>query len=137
MVLAMFAFAITATGLLYVYWRMHIAPFLPLQKALAATFKDSRPRVEGGQRKIHKGTPRIFRVTMKIDFDPDVDVTRTTAFAHRVVAFVREHEDLTPWGTLEIRFYWPEPEKTLHEWALAVELSNGVPRGEKILDPQP
>lgn len=127
MVLAMFAFAITATGLLYVYWRMHIAPFLPLQKALAATFKDSRPRVEGGQRKIHKGTPRILRVTMKIDFDPNADEARTTTFANRVVAFVREHQDLAPWEILEIHFYWPEPEKELHEWVLERSLNDGVP----------
>jgi hypothetical protein len=123
MVVAMFAFAITATGLLYGYWRLHIAPFLPLQKAIAASFKDSRPRVEGGQRKIHKGTPHILRVTMKIDFDPNADEARATAFANRVVAFVRERQDLTEWEILEIHFYWPEPEKELHEWMFEQKVS--------------
>lgn len=128
----MFAFAMTATGLLYLYWKLHIAPFLPLQKAIAASFKGSRPRVEGGQRKIHKNTPRILRVTMKIDFDPKKDEPQAIAFANRVIRFVREREDLSNWDVLEVHFYWPEPEKKLHEWKYEWQ----VPSGETP-DPDP
>lgn len=117
LVAAMFAFAITATSILYIYWKMHVGPFLPLQKALAAQFDDSRPLVEGGQRKMHRNTPRILRITMKVDFDPTVDEKQAEAFADRVVAFTRAHyAALSAYEVLEIHLFYPQPEKTIREW---------------------
>jgi hypothetical protein len=122
-VAAMFAFAIAATVTLYVYWKLHVGPFVPLQKAIAAEFEGSRPLVEGGQRKIHKDTPRILRITMKIDFDPDANPVRTNELAERVIGFTRERFDLSAYEVLEIHFFWPEPEKKIKQWRLERELA--------------
>jgi hypothetical protein len=117
LVVGMFAFAITTTSILYLYWKMHVGPFLPLQKALAAQFDDSRPLVEGGQRKMHKNTPRILRITMKVDFDPTADEAQAGAFADRVVEFTRAHySELSAYEVLEIHLFYPQPEKTIREW---------------------
>jgi hypothetical protein len=115
-VLGIFLFAISATGGLYVYWKLHVGPFVPLQKALAEKFPGSRPLVEGGQQKIHKHTPRILRITMKVDADPNADERKTEELAERVIALARERFDLSTYEILEIHFFWPEPEKKIHKW---------------------
>lgn len=120
----MFTFAIAATTILYVYWKLHIGPFLPIQRALAEEFRGSRPRVEGGQRKMHKGTPRILRVTMKVDFDPDVETERSQALAQRAARFCAKRGDLASYDVFEAHFYWPEPEKELHEWSMEIPVSS-------------
>ena len=56
-----FGFAITMIAVLYFYWKMHTGPFLPVQQALANEFPGCQPLVQGGQRKMHKGTPKILR----------------------------------------------------------------------------
>lgn len=114
-IIGMFSFAIAITATLWVFWKLHVGPFLPLQKKLAAEFEDSRPRVEGGQRKIHKGSPKILRITMKIDFDPTTDKKAAESFANRVEAFVGEVYDLRAYEILELHFYWPDPEKEIKE----------------------
>lgn len=131
MVAGIFVFAITATGFLYGYWKLHIGPFVPLQKALAKEFERSRPRVEGGQRKMHKGTPRILRITMKIDFDPDANEGRTNEFAGRVASFARANFDLSTYEILEVHFFWPEPEKKIHEWTAELP-TEGIDRPDGV-----
>lgn len=112
----MFTFAAILTGTMWVYWRMHLGPFLPLQKKLAERWPDSRPRVEGGQRKIHKDTPRVLRVTMYLDFNPTTESGKTRAeeFAAEVAAFVAEvYPPLADYEFLEIRLLWEEREKQI------------------------
>src|SRR3990172_7938391 len=72
-VIGMFVFAIAATAGLFAYWELHTAPFRELQDALAQEFPRSRPRVEGGQRKKHKHTPRILSIVLRVEFDPTAD----------------------------------------------------------------
>lgn len=115
-VVVMFAFAITATVTLYVYWKLHVGPFLPLQRALNAEFPKSRPLVEGGQRKKHKNTPKILRITMKTEFDPEKDDSEAQAHAERVIRCAKANFDLSPYEVLELHFFFPEPEKRIHEW---------------------
>ncbi|MFQ5734054.1 MAG: hypothetical protein ACE5KM_19110 [Planctomycetaceae bacterium] len=117
-VVGMFAFAIALTGACWVYWRLHVAPFLPLQQLLADEYEDCRPKVRGGQRKMHKATPRILRITMKIDFDPTGESGEAQAdgFAKRVASFVADNwPELSVYETLELHLYWPEPEKTIKQ----------------------
>ena len=80
-VIGLFAFAITLTVALWVYWKLHRAPFLQWEQFLAGEFQGSSPLVEGGQRKMHRGTPRILRITLKVDFDPQADERRAREFA--------------------------------------------------------
>ena len=112
----MFVFAASLTGTCWVYWKLHVAPFLPLQQLLADEFEDCRPQVQGGQRKIHKGTPQVLRVTMKIDFDPRGTQGKAHAdeFAAQVVEVISQKwPPLFDYQTLELHFYWPEPEKEI------------------------
>ena len=100
---------------MWFYWNLHVRPFLPLQKSLAYEFPDSRPRVEGGQRQMHKGSPRILRIIMKVEFDPTREKKRAEKFADRVSSFVRGACDLRSYETLELHFYRLDPEKTIKE----------------------
>ena len=76
MVLGLIAFGVLTTGALWTYWNLHVGPFRPMQDALAVTFPHSSPRVDGGQRKMHKGTPKVLRVVMRVDFDPVLEPAR-------------------------------------------------------------
>lgn len=114
-VVGMFAFGLTATSILFVYWHFHTAPFKELQTALANEFEGSRPRVEGGQRKQHKQTPRILRVVLKVEFPPKLEEAKSQRVADRVMELAAKHHPLENYDTVEIHLYWPEKEKTIHE----------------------
>ncbi len=114
-VAGMFAFAILLTSGLWIYWKLHIAPFIPLQQALAAEFEGAQPRVEGGQRKMHQGTPRILRITMKVDFDPVASVAKAEEYADRVEASIRRNTDITPYSTLELHLFQLQPEQEIRQ----------------------
>jgi len=92
-----FVFAFIVTGTMWVYWRLQDGPFIPLEQALSMEFRGSRPRVEGGQRKMHKDSPAILQITMKVDFDPTRETERFQAFADHVARFTRQHFDVRPY----------------------------------------
>lgn len=125
-VVGMFVFAAAATGGMWVYWKLHIAPFLPLQEALAEAFPGSRPRVEGGQRKMSKNTPRILRITARVDFDPtrDQNAAEVDRFADRLAAVAREKQnDLSSYELLELHLFWPEPEQEIRQRTIVRKVS--------------
>lgn len=70
-IIGLFVFAFLMSCVLWVYWSMHTGPFLPLQRAIFREFPKSFPHVEGGQRRMHKNTPKTLRVTMRVAFDPE------------------------------------------------------------------
>ena len=72
-VIAMFGLGILATSALWMYWTKHLEPFMPMQIALNEKFAGASTRIDGGQRKLHKGTPSVLSVRMKIPFDPNDD----------------------------------------------------------------
>lgn len=121
-VLGIFGFAFLVVGGLYAYWYMHRAPFLPLQQALADEFPDSGPLVEGGQRKIHKNTPPILRITMKVEFDPVTEEEQARHVADRVYDFVAGQTDLAKYDTFELHLFWPEPEQELRQIMVAMPI---------------
>lgn len=131
-VVAMFALAITATSILWFYWDMHLMPYMPLQAALAEEFENCSPRVDGGQRKMHKGTKMILRVVMRVPFDPtlsDMDVqdqietriTRTRELAETRVSNFYKFE------TLEVHMYYQLKEKTIQQKTFEKTLKESVP----------
>lgn len=125
-VLGMFLFAAALTATDWIYWKYHVGPFLPLQQKLAGEYPGSRPHVEGGQRRIHKETPKILRITMKVDFDPTTEAGKPRAgnFARRVAAFVAgAYPELADYELLELHFYWPEPEKEIKQAAIRYEVA--------------
>ena len=125
-VISIFLFAIALTATMWVYWRLHIGPFLPLQKKLADKWPDSRPQVQGGQRKIHKETPKILRVTMYIAFDPTTKDGQPKAkeYSEEVAAFVRENEpSLSDYDVLEIRMLFEKREQEIKKAAINFDVS--------------
>lgn len=113
LVLGMFAFGILATSILWVYWKLHVMPFMPLQMALAEKYEDSSPRVEGGQSKIHAGTPRILRIVMRSEFDPVSEADRAEVRFDQVLEIVRENLDLEEYEQVHLHLYFEQPEQEL------------------------
>ncbi len=131
-VVSMFAFAGVAVALMWVYWDQHTARFRPLQEALGREFPYSRPLVQGGQRKMHKGTPHILRIVMRIEFDPYVDETKTDELARQIADFAGEHHDLKPYESLEIHLHWPEPESEIKQWTTSIPLEGAPAAGSAV-----
>ena len=114
-VLAMFAFGITATGALWTYWTLHTGPFRPLQDALAKEFPGSVPRVDGGQRKMRKGMPSILRAVLRVQFDPETETAKGEQILNRVEQISRQHVDLSQYDFLDVYLYEGVPEQTIRE----------------------
>ncbi len=118
-VLVMFVFAGAIIGTLWIYSDRHTAPFRELTRALAAEFPGSVPKVEGGQRKKHKDTPRILRIILKVTFDPERDDRGAADFAGRVLAFARGHHDMAKYDTVEIHLFQLRPEEEIRQRAFS------------------
>jgi hypothetical protein len=116
-VIGMFLFGFAATGVIWVYWNMHLMPFMPLQKAIVAEFEDSSPRVTGGQRKMHKHSPTILRVVMRVPFDPESPaeevVQQTEQLLLRLRELAEQHTEIDRYEVLEVHLF--------HEIQQAVE----------------
>jgi len=113
-VFAMFGLGFLITGMLYLYWSLHTAPFLPLQQAIADTFDDSRPLVEGGQRKMNQNTPPTLRIVMKIEFNPfaEAEAQQVESIIDRLHDLAREHQpDFDTYDVFEVHLWQPVPEK--------------------------
>ena len=121
--LVIFAFAACMTAFLWIYSVKHIGPFQPLRAKLAEAFPDSTPKVEGGQRKIHKKTPPILRVVMKVDFDLNEQQSVTAEeYAKKVVDIVQNNFDLSTFEVLEIHLFKPEPEQQRQTWSTEIDI---------------
>lgn len=114
-VIALLMFGTAATSLLWIYWTLHTGPFRPLQDALAAAFPGSSPRVEGGQRKMHKKTPRVLRATLRVDFDPVTETGRDQRVVDRVQEIAGQHVDLAAYDELQVFLFQGVPEKSLRQ----------------------
>ncbi len=115
MVLGMLAFGVLTTTSMWVYWTLHTGPFRPFQDALAAAFPHSSPRVDGGQRKMHKGTPKILRVVMRVDFDPTADVARGEKVVDSIEQIAGRYLDLSTYDELEVHLFEGVPEKEVRQ----------------------
>jgi len=114
-VTGMFGFGIVATGVLYTYWQLQTAPFMPVQMALAEAFADSSPRVQGGQRKMHQNTPVILRVVMRVPFDPIRDEAVARRFLVDVARVINGQLDLSEYDQLDLHLYQPNPERAIQQ----------------------
>ena len=115
-VIGLLAFGVVATGTLWIYSKLELAPFLPLRKALHEEFPESKPRVEGGR---HRNQPPLLRVVMQVDFTPSEADPRVTKIYERVVALAKQHVNLADYENFELHLvrYIPQqnPERILIE----------------------
>ena len=123
-VIAMFAFALTVTGLLYLYWDLHTGPFRPLTEVLAHEFEGSHPLVQGGQEKVRKGSPKILRVTLRVDFAPDDENNNELVdkVVDRISQLADEHHGLAKYDILEIHLIRLRAEKTIQQREVIIDL---------------
>jgi hypothetical protein len=108
-VAGLLAFGILATGSLWVYSKLELAPFLPMRKALHDEFPQSKPRVEGGR---PKNQPPLLRVVMQVDFTPSQTDPRVVNIFERVVALAKEHVNLAEFENFELHIVRYIPQKT-------------------------
>ncbi|MDB4637837.1 MAG: hypothetical protein P8M30_02330 [Planctomycetaceae bacterium] len=120
-VVGMFAFAIMMTGCMWFYWKLNLAPFLPLQQAIIATeeLAESRPVVEGGRAKGQENAPNTLRVTMKIDYDPVENVDRVIVIEQKILELAKTSlPHYEEFDQLEFNLYWPKQETELKPIAI-------------------
>ena len=118
-VLGLFLFGILATTGLWIYWKLHLAPFFPLQKALAEAFVDSSPRVEGGR---HKKSPPTLRIVLQVAFTPLRGSDPTESMIARTIDLARRYQDLQQYELLEIYLVHPLAEQQAERLAFTVTI---------------
>lgn len=140
-VVIMFGLGFLATGFMFVYWNMHVGPFVPFQKLLEQEFPNSKPLVEGGQRKMRDPYPKILRVTMKVNFDPTAKSEKRKLYVSRVEKLIIERFDdvmqdfaLSDFEKFELYLFLPQPEKKVKTWEC--EISVEELKGQFQTEPQ-
>jgi hypothetical protein len=135
LIIGLFVFAGVLSSGLWTYWYLHTRPFQPLQLAIHEAFPKSYPLVQGGQRRMDQQTPRVLRITLRVDFDPNPDLATTTAAERngvdrRVEAIVdqltqlaRQHVDLDAYDLLEVHLFQKRPEHKSQMRTVVRELS--------------
>jgi hypothetical protein len=111
LVVVVFVFASVMGGTLWVYTYYHTRPFRELTAALVEAYPDSMPRVEGGQHKMHKGTPKTLRIVMNAGFDPDSDEEGVAKMTRRVLELTRQHADLSQFEVIHLWLYFDDPQE--------------------------
>ncbi len=109
-VLGLIVFGCLFTGGLWIYTVLHTGPFQELRNAIDSEFPDSSPQVEGGQRKIHKGSPKILRITLRVQDDPRRDDRQVSTMVNRLVSLSEQHHGLGGYDILDIYLVWYRPE---------------------------
>ncbi len=128
LILGIALFAVAVTGTLFVYWKLHRGPFLAYQRAIAERYEGSRPLVEGGRHKMHRGGPAVLRVVMEVEFDPNADENERTVdgIVDQLVELGRERLDtFDQYDRFEAHLFLQERERQLHEHTVEVELESG------------
>jgi hypothetical protein len=133
MVFGLLAFGLTTTACMWIYWTLHTGPFRPLQDAIAAAFPHSSPRVEGGQHKMHKGTPMVLRIVMRVDFDPVTQTAHGEEVVDSVEKIASQHVDLAAYDELDVVLFQgvPEQEVRQQEYDRALHPTEGSTKSEK------
>ena len=123
--LGIFLFAIVMAGGLGIYSYFHAKPFRPLQRAIHVAYPKSYPRVEGGQQKMHRDTPRILRVTMRVVFDPEVADERpqVDTLVARLAELAREHLDLSDFEVFEVHLVQMRPEQKARKLTVTQDIA--------------
>ncbi len=110
-VLAVFGFGVLATSSLWIYWQLHMMPFMPIQEVLIEKFPNSSPRVNGGQERMHKDTPSVLHVAMRVAFDPENEEATAEAHVDKVEEVLKPLVEPDKWEELHVRLFHEQPEK--------------------------
>lgn len=106
----MFLFATCVTAGLWSYWELHTRPFRPLTDALAARFPGSSPRVEGGKHGLHRETPRVLRIVLRVPFSPVQEEERYQDHLREVLEVTGSVTAIEPYEIYEVHLFQQLPE---------------------------
>ncbi len=123
------------TGVLWWYTDMHAGPFRELRDAIHSEFPGSSPQVEGGQRKIHKGSPKILRITLRVEQDPRSNDDLVSRAMERLVVLAERYHGLRKYEQLDVYFVWFRPERpaiSRHEQRDVVDLFEAGPKNKNV-----
>lgn len=121
----MFLFAITVTTGLWTYWNLHTSPYRPLTDALGREFPGSSPRVEGGKHGMHRNTPRVLRIVMRVTFDPHADDEQFAEQTDAILQLAREHVDMSEYDHCEMHLFQQLPEQEASLRSRTIDLETG------------
>ena len=129
LVVGMFLFAAMMSSGLWVYWYFHTLPFQPLQLAIARAVPKSYPLVQGGQRRIHRDTPKVLRVTLRVDFDPASDESkpRVDDLVTRIAELAKQHIDFGSYRLFEVHLVQMRPEHSASMQTITREVRDFEP----------
>jgi hypothetical protein len=119
-VVAMLAFGLLMTGLMFTYWELYTRPFRPLQAAIAERFPKSIPRVIGGRHKSHQpGSPSTLRIIVRIPTDPRNNEAVARQWANQLVEIAGEHIRPGEYERVEVFLMHRRPERFTVTWSVA------------------
>ncbi len=111
LLVGMFLFAVLVTAGLWGYWELHTRPFRPLTNALADHYPGSAPRVEGGKHGLHRATPRVLRVVLRVSFDPLQEEQKFQQQVQEVLQLAGQYQDLSGYQECHIHLFRQLPEQ--------------------------
>ncbi len=125
LIIGLFLFAFVMSTGLWIFWYLHTEPFQPLQRAILRAFPKSNPYVQGGQRRIHKETPKTLRITMRVQFDPtSADEKRQVeAVVTQLDALARQHIDFARYDLFELHLIQMRPEHEARKLTITREIA--------------
>ena len=128
LVVAIFAVATAMAASVWIFSYFHMKPFQPLQVAIHRAFPKSYPQVQGGQRRMHRGTPKILRITMQIPFDPEPREAdaQVAAVVDRLEELARQHLDFPSFEEFEIHLVRRVPEHKAKTRTITREIAKSV-----------
>ncbi len=110
-VFGMFLFALVVSVGLWGYWELHTQPFRALTDQLGKSFPHSNPRVEGGKHGMHKQTPLVLRIVMRVDYDPILNEQEYQKQVSEILALAAQSGMLNKYEECEIHLYFQPAEQ--------------------------
>ncbi len=110
LIFCMFLFATCVTAGLWTYWELHTRPFRPLTDELGSRFPGSSPRVEGGKHGLHRETPSVLRIIMRVPFSPVQAEEQYQQRLREVLEVTRSISSIEAYEIYEIHFFQQLPE---------------------------
>ena len=125
LIIGLFLFATVLSSGLWVFWYLHTEPFQPLQRAIFLAFPKSYPYVQGGQRRMHKETPKTLRITMRVQFDPTTEAEKphVEEVVTQLAALARQHIDFAHYDLFELHFIQMRPEHEARKLTITREIA--------------
>ncbi len=110
-VFGMFLFALIVSIGLWSYWELHTQPFRTLTDQLGDTFPHSNPRVEGGKHGMHKQTPLVLRIVMRVSYDLTLNEQKYQKQVSEILSIAAQSGMLKKYEECEIHLYYQPAEQ--------------------------